>query len=146
MLLCASCDGWIRPNKSCKTRWEVLKGHEEVRSDELMGLRWVVKVKHLPGKKVKARLVILGYQARDLEDELLESATPTPTHWAKHCFLQVKGHRGFELKKAEMSGAFLQEREQETDRYVAFVKELADALGLTRGKTHTFAKRLAMVL
>ena len=43
-----------------------------------MGMRWVVTVKHLHEKKVKARLVILGYQAGDLEDELLEAATPTP--------------------------------------------------------------------
>ena len=111
---------------------EALKRNEEIREDELMGMRLVVKVKHLPEKKkVKARLVILGYQASDLADELLEAATPTRTRRAKHCFLQVAAHHGFELKKAAVSGAFLQGREQQADRYVVPVDELADALGIT---------------
>ena len=74
-------------------------------------------------KKVKARLVIQGYQAGDLEEELLEAARPTPTRRAKHCFLQ-----------ADMTGAFLQGREQQADRCVVPVNELADALGIIRGK------------
>ena len=41
---------------------------------------------------------MLGYQAGDLEDELLEAATPTPKRRAKHRFLQVTAHQGFELK------------------------------------------------
>ena len=105
----------------------MLKGDEQIREDELMGMRWVVTVKHFPEKKVKARLVILGYQAKDLEDELLEAATPTPTRRAKHCFLQVAAHHGFELKKADVSGAFSQGREQQADRYVVPVNEFADA-------------------
>ena len=43
-------------------------------------------------------------------------------------------HHGFELKKADESGAFLQGREQQADRYVVPVNELADALGITGGK------------
>ena len=113
---------------------EAPKGNEEIRDEELMGMRWVVTVKHFPAKKVKARLVFLGCQASDLEDELLEAATPTPTRRAKHCFLQLATHHGFELMKADVSGAFLQGREQEADRYVVPVNELADALGITRGK------------
>ena len=74
---------------------EALNGNEEIRYGELMGTRWVVTVKHFPEKKVKARLVVLGYQAGDLEDELLEAATPTPARRAKHFFLQVAAHRGF---------------------------------------------------
>ena len=31
---------------------EPLKGHEEVRDDELMGMRWVVKMKQFPKKNV----------------------------------------------------------------------------------------------
>ena len=65
----------------------------------------------------KARLVTLGYQAGDLEDELLEAATPTPTCRAKHCFLQVTAHHGFELKEADVSVAFLQSREQQANWY-----------------------------
>ena len=52
---------------------EALKGNEEIRDDELMGMRCVVTVKQFPERKVKARLVILGYQAGDLEDELFEA-------------------------------------------------------------------------
>ena len=92
-----------------------------------MGMRWVVTGKHFPEKEVKEKLVLLGYQASDLEDELLEAATPTPTRRAKHSFLQVAVHHGFELKKADVSGAFLQGREQQAVKYVAPVSELADA-------------------
>ena len=77
---------------------------------------------------------MLGYQAGDLEDELLEAATPTPTRRAKQFFLQVAADHGFELKKADVSGAFLQGREQQANRYVVRVNELAGALGITRGK------------
>ena len=67
---------------------------------------------------------MLGYQASDLEDELLEAATPTPTRRAKHCFLQVAAHHDFELKKPDVSEAFLQGREQQAHRYVVPVNEL----------------------
>ena len=40
----------------------------------------------------------------------------------------------FSLKKADVSEAFLQGRELKADRYVVPVNELADALGITRGK------------
>ena len=83
------------------------------------------------------RFVILGCQAGDLEDALLEAATPTPPRRAKHCFLQVAAHHGSELKKADVSAAFLQGREQQADRYVVPVHELVDALGITRGKVES---------
>ena len=65
---------------------------------------------------------------------MLEAATPTPTRRAKHCSLQLAAHHGFELNKADVSGASLQGREQQADRYVVPVNELADASGITRGK------------
>ena len=68
-----------------------------------MGMRQVVKAKHVPEVKIKARLVILGYQAGDLEAELLKRATPKTKRRAKHCLLQVAIHQG---------------REQQADRYV----------------------------
>ena len=73
--------------------------------------------------------MMLGCQASDLEDELLEAATPTPTRRAKHCFLQLAAHDGKKLKKADVSGAFLQGREQPADKYVVPTNELAGALG-----------------
>ena len=83
---------------------EALKGNDEIRDDELMGMRWVATVKlFYRQKKVNARFVILSYQASDLEDELLEAATPTPKSCVKHCFLQMAAHHGFELKKADVS-------------------------------------------
>ena len=105
-----------------------------------MGMRWVVTVKHFPEKKIKARLVLLGHHAGDLEDELLEVATPTPARRAKHCFLQVTAHHSFGPKKADVSGAFLQGREQQANRYMVPVNELADALGITREKNGKIAK------
>ena len=112
---------------------EAIKDQVDLTQEELMGMRWVVTVKHFPQKKVKARLVILGYQAADLEDELLNAATPTPTRRSKQCFLQTAAHHNFELYKADVSGAFLQGRSQDVDRYVVPVDELADALGIHRG-------------
>ena len=82
----------------------------------------------------------MGCQDGDLEDELLEAATPTPTRRAKHCFPQVAAHHGFELMKADWSGAFLQGWEQQADRLVVPVNELADTLGITRGKTRKTAQ------
>ena len=87
---------------------EALKGNDEIRDDELMGMRWVATVNISQTKKVKARFVILSYQAGDLEDELLEAATPTPKSCVKHCFLQMEAHHGFEPKKADVLGVFLQ--------------------------------------
>ena len=113
---------------------ETLWRNKDIHEDELMSMRWVVTVKHFPVKKIKARLIMLRYQAGDFEDELLEAATPTPTRRTKHCFLQVAAHHCFELKKADVSGAFLQGRERQANRYVVPVNELADALGITRRK------------
>ena len=79
-----------------------------------------------------ASSVVVGYQAGGLEDELLEAATATPRRRAKRCFLQVAPHHGFELKKADVSGAFSQGREQQADRYAVPVHELADALGMSQ--------------
>ena len=114
--------------------------NEEIRDDELMGMRWVVSVKHFPQKKVKARLVFLGYEVRDLENELLETATPTPTRRAMHCFLQVAAHHGIELKKADVSGAFLGGREQQADRYMVPVLALADGIGSHKSQTRKIAE------
>ena len=76
---------------------EAIKDKVDLTQEELMGMRWVVTVKHFPQKKVKARLVILGYQTADLDDELLQAATPTPTRRSKQCFLQIAAHHNFEL-------------------------------------------------
>ena len=115
-------------------------GSEKNRDDELMGMRWILTVKQFTEKEVKARLVILGYQAGDLENELLEAATPSPTRRAKRCFLQLADQNIFELKMAGVSGAFLQVREQQADKYVVRVNEPADALGITRGTTARLRK------
>ena len=112
---------------------EAIKGQVDITQEELMGMRWVVTVKYFPQKEVKTKLVILGYQAVDLEDELLNAATPTPTRRSQQCFLQVAAHHNFELYEADVSEAYLQGRSQDVDRYVVPVNELADALGIHRG-------------
>ena len=45
-------------------------------------------------KEIRDDAGYIGYQACDLEDELLEEANPTPTRRAKHYFLQVAAHHG----------------------------------------------------
>ena len=47
----------------------------------------------------------------------------------------MTAHHGFEFKNANVSGAFLPGRVQQAGRYMVPVSELADALGITRGKT-----------
>ena len=86
---------------------KAFQGHEEIRYDELMGMRWVVTVKQFP-EKVKARLVMMGYQAGVMEDEFAGSGIAFSNSQCKHCFLQVAAHFGFELKKVDVYGAFLQ--------------------------------------
>ena len=113
---------------------EALKGNEEIR-DELVGLRRIVTVKHFPERrKVKARLVILDYQAGDLDDESLESGNANTNTSCQALCPACGSTSRFELKEADVSGASLQRREKQADRYVVPVNELADALGITRGE------------
>ena len=43
---------------------EALKGNEEIREDELMGMRWVVTVKHFPEKKGQGEVSFCGLSRR----------------------------------------------------------------------------------
>ena len=96
--MCIDLDSSGRAHRKRKVEVSV----KDPSRDKLMGMRQVVKAKHVPEVKIKARLVILGYQAGDLEAELLKGATPTTKRRAKHCLLQVAIHQG---------------REQQADRY-----------------------------
>ena len=113
---------------------EALKGNKEIRDVELTGMRWVVTVKHFQKKGSRRGWLFWAIKPATWKDESLEAERPTPTRRAKHCSLQVAAHHGFELKKEEVSGAFLQGREQQGDKCVVPVNELADAVGITRGK------------
>ena len=75
----------------------------------------------------------LDYQAGDLEDELLEAATPTPTRRAKHCFLQVQHIIVSSSRRQTCRELSCRVANKQADRYVVPVNELADALGITRG-------------
>ena len=68
---------------------------------ELMGMRGSSSVKHLPQKKMKAKLGILGYQVADREDEPMSAATPTPTQMSEQCFLQMAALDNLELEQME---------------------------------------------
>ena len=121
----------------------MLEGYDQIR-DNVTGTFLVVTVKqNLSKKKVKARLATPRYQAKYLEDELLEAATPTAIRRAKHCFLQVANHR-FELEKADMSGASFQGREQQADRNVVPVNELVDLFRNTRRKPARFSQNSSL--
>ena len=43
---------------------EALKGNEEIRDDELMGMHWVVTVKHFPVKKGQGEVSYTGLSSR----------------------------------------------------------------------------------
>ena len=75
-----------------------------------------------------AELMILGYEAADLEDESSHAATPTPTRRYQAVLSAGKAHHNVELHKADVSRAFLQDGTEKADRFVGPTDGRADRL------------------
>ncbi|CAK0796441.1 unnamed protein product [Prorocentrum cordatum] len=103
-------------------------------SEEVMRMRWILewKIDESTGdKKAKARIVVLGYM--DPEYEHRSTTAPTMTRASRHLLLQMMSRLGFKGHKADVTGAFNQNRETQHNLFVMPVKELATALGLPEG-------------
>eukprot|EP00959_Pyramimonas_sp_CCMP1952_P304243 6367463-Pyramimonas_sp.AAC.1 len=71
-------------------------------------------------KKPKARIVVLGYM--DPEYEHRPTTAPTMTRTSRHLVLQAMAWLGFKGYKADVTGAFTQNREIQHDLFVLPVK------------------------
>ena len=102
--------------------------------EEVMRMRWILEWKVDEGtgnKKPKARIVVLGYM--DPQYEHRPTTAPTMTRTSRHMVLQMMAWLGFKGYKADVTGAFTQNREIQHDLFVMPVKELAAALGVPEG-------------
>ncbi|CAK0829393.1 unnamed protein product, partial [Prorocentrum cordatum] len=102
--------------------------------EDVMRMRWILEWKmdeNTGEKKPKARFVVLGYM--DPEYEHRPTTAPTMTRTSRHLVLQTMAWLGFKGYKADVAGAFTQNREIQHDLFVMPVKELAAALGLPEG-------------
>ncbi|CAK0895531.1 unnamed protein product, partial [Prorocentrum cordatum] len=96
--------------------------------------RWILDRKmdeNTGAKKPKARNAVLGYM--DSEYEHRPTTAPTMTRTSRHLVLQAMAWLGFKGYKADVTGAFTQNREIQHDLCVMPVKELAAALGMPEG-------------
>ncbi|CAK0910059.1 unnamed protein product [Prorocentrum cordatum] len=102
--------------------------------EDVMRMRWILEWKMdetTSEKKPKARIVVLGYM--DPEYEHRPTTAPTMTRTSRHLVLQAMAWLGFKGYKADVTGAFTQNREIKHDLFVMPVKELAVALGMPKG-------------
>ena len=81
---------------------EALKVNEEIRDDVLMGMHWVVTVKQFFEKKVKARLVKFGYQARDLGRRVAGSGNTNTNTSCRALFLASGSASWFLASRRQM--------------------------------------------
>ncbi|CAK0841524.1 unnamed protein product [Prorocentrum cordatum] len=102
--------------------------------EDVMRMRWILEWKadeNTGTKKPKARIVVLGYM--DPEYEHRPTTAPTMTRTSRHLVLQTMAWLGFKGYKADVTGAFTQNREIQHDLFVMPVKEHAAALGMPEG-------------
>ncbi|CAK0870312.1 unnamed protein product [Prorocentrum cordatum] len=102
--------------------------------EEIMRKRWILEWKvdeNTGAKKPKARIAVLGYMGPEYEHR--PTTAPTMTRTSRHLVLQAMAWLGFKGYKADVTGAFTQNREIQHDLFVMPVKELAAALGMPEG-------------
>jgi len=86
------------------------------------------------GKRGKARLVVLGFQDPYLGQET--TCSPTLNKRSKQMLLQIVVQNGWQLKKGDVTAAFLQGRPLTKSRYAVAPPELAEALGMQPGEKY----------
>ena len=89
------------------------------------------------GKRGKARLVVLGFQDPYLGQET--TCSPTLNKRSKQMLLQIVVQNGWQLKKGDVTAAFLQGRPLTKSKYAVAPPELAEALGMQPGKVRMSA-------
>ena len=97
-------------------------------------LTWKKDPEEPSGKKAKARLVVLGFQDPHLGKE--NTCSPTLNRRSKQMLLQIVVQHGWQLKKGDVTAAFLQGRPLEKCKYCIAPPELAEALGMKPGEKY----------
>ena len=73
----------------------------------VMQMRWVLTTKPTPeGAVAKARLVVLGFQQRNLTQ--VQAAAPTMSRVSRNMLLCMAASQGFKLRSGDVTSAFLQ--------------------------------------
>ena len=96
-----------------------------------MRMRWVLTKKS--SGEAKARLVIKGYEDRDLS--VLATASPTCSRRARNFVLLIAAQNGWKLQKGDVTAAFLQAGATEEDRnsYVEPPPDVKKDIGMDDG-------------
>lgn len=91
---------------------------------------WILtwKVKPDGTKKAQARAVLQGYQDPRYEERATHS--PTTTRQSRQSQLQISASMGFQTKKGDVTGAFLQSREYPDELLCIPCPEICAAMGL----------------
>lgn len=117
----AENDNWM-VNKVCEPCYRAEAGGQTMR------MRWVLDIKD--DGKCKARLVVLGFEDKDLG--LLKTQAPTCSRRARNLLNQFVANRGWRLRKGDVKAAFLQGKQTQAARNVCVepTPELREYLNL----------------
>ena len=91
------CNNWFE-NKVCEP------ARRSDATGPLMKCRWILTIKDCG--KCKARVVVLGFQDKDLG--ALKTQAPTCSRRARNLFNQLVANKNFRLRKGDVKAAFLQ--------------------------------------
>ena len=113
--------------------FEALPAGMRVNRSEAVNMRWLLvwKVKEDGTRKAKARAVLQGYQDPKYEERATYS--PTTTRQTRQLQLQIAASKGFQTKKGDVTGAFLQSRAYPDDLLCVPCPEICTAMGLAPG-------------
>ena len=95
-------------------KWKQYEAYEEVAKEnqDTISMRWVVSEKD--EGKVKARLVVRGFEEKDAP----QSDSPTASKDSFKLFLSICANEGFQLKTLDVTSAFLQGQPLTREVYV----------------------------
>ena len=80
--------------------------------ENVMKMKWLLTRKE--DGTAKARLIVLGFQDRDLAE--LQSASPTASRRARNLLLLQTSRNKWQLRKGDVTAAFLQGKKDEEKR------------------------------
>ncbi|OLQ04869.1 hypothetical protein AK812_SmicGene11969 [Symbiodinium microadriaticum] len=90
--------------------FEILPEHLKPDRAQAIGMRWILtwKLKEDGSRKPKARAVLLGYQDGSYEHRATTS--PVMTKQTRQLMLQMSAWKGWQVRKGDVTGAFMQSR------------------------------------
>ena len=110
------------------SQWEI----QGLDYNKVMRMRWVLTRKN--SGAAKARLVVLGFQQRNLTS--VQTAAPTLSRTGRYTLLTAAANRGFKLESGDVTSAFLQtlSRLEDEELYVWAPAGLAALFGAEGGE------------